>query len=74
MYTALLCYHKMTLIDKIVHYMILLLFKPVLKLVYLSSKVEKKSDTILHNIHPGPFDPYLYMHLTDLHLRSASGS
>ena len=27
--------------------------------MYLSSKVEKKSDTILHNIHPGSFDPYI---------------
>ena len=32
----------MTLIDKIVHYKYFLLFKSVLKLVYLSSKVEKK--------------------------------
>ena len=48
----------MTLIDKIVHYIFLLLFGPVLKLVYLSPEVEKKSDTNLHYIHPGPFDPY----------------
>ena len=27
-------------------------------LVYLGSKVKKKSYTILHNIHPRPFDPY----------------
>ena len=27
--------------------------------MYLSFKVfKKKSDTILHIIHPGPFDPY----------------
>ena len=52
----------MTLIDKIVHYIFLLLLRPVLKLVYLSSKVEKKSDTILHYIHPGPFDPYIYIY------------
>ena len=32
----------MTLIDKIVHYMFLLLIGPVFKLVYLSSDVEKK--------------------------------
>ena len=32
----------MTLIDKIVHYIFLLLFGPVLKLVYLGYKVEKK--------------------------------
>ena len=32
----------MTLIDKIVHYIFLLLFGPVLKLAYLSSEVEKK--------------------------------
>ena len=42
MYTALFCCQIMTLIDKIVHYIFLLLFGPVLKLVYLSSKVEKK--------------------------------
>ena len=51
----------MTLIDKIVHYMFLLLIKPVLKtvflFVYLNLEVEK-SDTFLHSIHPGPFDPY----------------
>ena len=49
----------MALMDKIVHYIFLLLFGTVLKLVYLSSEVEKKSDTILHNIHPGPLDPYI---------------
>ena len=48
----------MTLIDKIVHYICLLLFGHFFKLVYLSWEVEKKSDTILHNIHPGAFDPY----------------
>ena len=32
----------MTLIDKIVYYMFLLLIGPVFKLVYLSSDVEKK--------------------------------
>ena len=32
----------MTLIDKIVHYILLLLIGPVFKLVYLSSEVEKK--------------------------------
>ena len=26
--------------------------------MYSGSEVEKKSDTILHNIHPRPFDPY----------------
>ena len=49
----------MTLIDKIVHYMFLLLIEPVFKFVYLNSEVEK-SDTFLHNIHPGPFDPYIH--------------
>ena len=48
----------MTLIDKIVHSNVLLLIVSVFKLVYLGSKVEKKSDAILHNIHPRPFDPY----------------
>ena len=66
----------MTLIDKIVHYIYLLLFGTFLKFVYLSSEVEQKSDTILHNIHPGPFDPYgqdmellmteCHMHLQDI--------
>ena len=37
--------------------MFLLIFASVIRLVYLSSEVEK-SDTIQHNIHPGPFDPY----------------
>ena len=50
----------MTLIDKIVHYKYFLLFKSVLKFVYLSSEVEKKSDTFLHSTHPGPFDPYIW--------------
>ena len=59
MYTALFCYQIMALIEKIVHYVFLLLFGPVLKLVYLSTKVEKR-DTILHNIHPGPFDSTNY--------------
>ena len=40
-----------------VHYMYLLLIGPVFKFVYLSLEVEKKY-TFLHNIHPGPFDPY----------------
>ena len=50
----------MTLIDAIVHYIfIFLLIGPVCKLVYSRFKVEeKKHDTFLHNIHPGPFDPY----------------
>ena len=48
----------MTVIDKIVHYIFLLIFGPVLKLVYLGSKVEEKSDAFLQNIYPGPFDPY----------------
>ena len=48
----------MTLIDKIVHYILLLLIGPVFKLGYLRSEVEKKSDAFLHNIHPGLFDPY----------------
>ena len=50
----------MTIIDKIVHYLFLLLLGSVLKLVYFSLKVEdeEKSDTILHNFHPGPVDPY----------------
>ena len=39
--------------------MFVLLIRPVFKLVYLSSKVEK-SDTFLHNIHPGLFDPYIW--------------
>ena len=58
MYTALVCYQIMTLIDKIVHYILLLQFVAVFKLVYLNVEV-KKSDTILHNIHPGPFDSYM---------------
>ena len=49
----------MTLIDKIVHYIFLPLIWTVFKLVYLRSEVAKKSDTFLHNIHPGPFDPYV---------------
>ena len=48
----------MTLIDKIVHYMFLLLIGLFFYLVYLGAKVLKKNDTFLHNIHPGPFDPY----------------
>ena len=40
--SALLCYQVMTLIDKIVHYIFLLLFGPVFKLVYLRPEVEKK--------------------------------
>ena len=48
----------MTLIDKIVHYMFLILIGPVFILVYLGSNVAKKNNTFLHNIHPGPFDPY----------------
>ena len=33
--------------------------------MYLGSIVEKKSDTILHNIHPGPFDPYDHIPILD---------
>ena len=57
-YTTLFCYQIMTLIDKMVHYIFLVLVWSVLKLVYLESEVEK-CDTILHNIHPGPFDTYI---------------
>ena len=42
-YTALFCYQIVTLSDKKkMHYIFLLLFRPVLKLVYLSSEVGKK--------------------------------
>ena len=41
-YRAPFCCKIMTLIDKIVHYMFLLLIGPVFKLVYLGSEVEKK--------------------------------
>ena len=35
---------------------------PVFKLVYSGSEgEEKKSDNILHNIHPEPFDPYVQL-------------
>ena len=57
-YTALFCYQIMTLIDKIVHYIFLLLIRSVFLLLYLGSTVEK-SDTFLHIIHPRPFDPYI---------------
>ena len=36
----------------------LLLIRLFFQLVYLSSKVEKKTNTVLVNIHPCPFDPY----------------
>ena len=42
MYRAPFCFKIMTLIDKILHYMFLLLIGPVFKLVYLGSNVEKK--------------------------------
>ena len=54
----------MTLIDKTVRYMFLILIKPVFKLGYLSTKVvKKKSENFLHNIHPGPFYPYVFLYL-----------
>ena len=55
-YSALFCYQIMTLIYNIVHYIVLV--RLVFKLVNLDLKLEKNY-TILPNIHPCPFDPYM---------------
>ena len=58
-YPVLFCYQIMTRIDKIVHYIILLLIGSVFNWCIKVMKLKEKSDTILHNIHPRPFDPYV---------------
>ena len=56
MYPAPFCYQIMTLIDKIVHYLIFYFDKFCFKV----DVFKQKSDTILHNIHPGLLDPYIW--------------
>ena len=57
----------MTCIDNIVHYIYLILVRLVLIGVFwLKSWRRKKRDTILHNIHPCPFDSYVGLQSNDL--------
>ena len=63
MYPAPFCFKMMTLIDTIGHYMFLLLIGPVLKWC-IEAPTLKKKDNFLHNIHPGPFDPYVELYVT----------
>ena len=52
--------------EKIGHYIFLFLIWTVFKLAYFNSKVDK-CDTFLHNIHPGPFDPYSFVFISSLY-------
>ena len=52
----------MTFVNKIMQYNNFLSIAPVFKCCILCLKF-RKSDNFVHNIHPGPFDPYTLLWL-----------